>query len=306
MRGSPEGRFLVKAQLYRRLVVIWHTIMLCNRNTSTRIGDTMFLRGRGVIGLIFAAAMLVLPASQAGGQVRSDQWNSMSAKQLESGIEKQHPAAYFILAQKLYGEGRRDDATMWFYIGQIRYRAYLITNPNLNPSGDPAVFSSLFNTIGPVINGYAFGDIPQLLKIIDRAKDVGKLGGFGCPHAFDLGDLLSLDRLVQYEVLSRDLAYGLYEVLHVHFRLEIHDLSVGDYDLGFFLYSLFFAGEGLSPGFFVLLLPLRDGRGFACSLPAGSLSLPPVTLFLLEELLPPLLDFGLTVRRGLIGRVRIV
>lgn len=131
----------------------------------------MFLRGRGVLGFIFASAMLVLPASQAGGQVRSDQWNSLSAKQLESGIEKEHPAAYFILAQKLYGEGRRDDATMWFYIGQIRYRAYLITNPNLNPSGDPAVFSSLFNTIGPVINGYAFGDIPQLLKIIDRALD---------------------------------------------------------------------------------------------------------------------------------------
>jgi hypothetical protein len=131
----------------------------------------MFLRGRGVLGFIFASAMLVLPVSQAGGQVRSDQWNSLSAKQLESGIEKEHPAAYFILAQKLYGEGRRDDATMWFYIGQIRYRAYLITNPNLNPSGDPAVFSSLFNTIGPVINGYAFGDIPQLLKIIDRALD---------------------------------------------------------------------------------------------------------------------------------------
>jgi len=131
----------------------------------------MFFRGRRFFGLIFAAAMLALPASQAAAQVRSDQWNTMSAKQLEAGIEKQHPAAYFILAKKMFEEGRRDDATMWFYIGQIRYRAYLITNPNLNPSGDPAVFSALFNTIGPVINGYAFGDIPQLLKIIDRALD---------------------------------------------------------------------------------------------------------------------------------------
>jgi hypothetical protein len=105
------------------------------------------------------------------GQARTDDWAKQAPAQIEAGIEKKHPAAYFVLANKLYEEGKKDDATFWFYVGQIRYRAYLRANPNLNPSGDPALFSSLFNVTGPTINGYAFGDIPQLLKIIDRALD---------------------------------------------------------------------------------------------------------------------------------------
>ena len=105
------------------------------------------------------------------GQARNDDFAKQTAAQIEDKIETKHPAAFFVLAIKKFEEGKRDDAVMWFYIGQIRYRAYLITNPNLDKSGDPALFSSLFQTIGPAINGYAFGDIPQLIKTIDRALD---------------------------------------------------------------------------------------------------------------------------------------
>lgn len=108
---------------------------------------------------------------EAYPQARADNWARQSPAQIEKGIEAKHPAAYFVLALKLSEQGRHDDATFWFYVGQIRYRAYLLTNPRLDPTGDPALFSSMFATIGPTINGYAFGDIPQLLKIIDRALE---------------------------------------------------------------------------------------------------------------------------------------
>jgi hypothetical protein len=118
--------------------------------------------------LVLAAAVISKPGH---AQTRADDWAKQTPAQIESGIEAKHPAAFFILALKLFEQGKRDDATRWFYIGQIRYRAYLATNPNLNPSGDPALFSSLFHSVGPTINGYAFGDIPQLQKIIDQALD---------------------------------------------------------------------------------------------------------------------------------------
>lgn len=121
--------------------------------------------------LVFIVMAAAATPESIFGQARNDDWASQTAAQIEDRIETKHPAAYFILAQKRFQEGNRDDAVFWFYVGQIRYRSYLITNPNLNPSGDPAVFSSLFNAMGPAINGYAFGDIPQLMKTIDRALE---------------------------------------------------------------------------------------------------------------------------------------
>jgi hypothetical protein len=120
--------------------------------------------------VVTALAVAGMPEA-AIGQAKSDDWAKQTPAQIEDRIETKHPTAYFVLALKLFEQGKKDDATFWFYVGQIRYRAYLVANPKLEPSGDPALFSSLFNTIGPVINGYAFGDIPQLLKIIDRALE---------------------------------------------------------------------------------------------------------------------------------------
>ena len=37
----------------------------------------------------------------------------------------------------------------------------------LNPTGEPALFSSLFETLGPPVNAWAFGDIPKLQRTID-------------------------------------------------------------------------------------------------------------------------------------------
>src|SRR3546814_20068384 len=58
-------------------------------------------------------------------------------------------------------------------------------------------------------------------------------------------DLLSLHRLVQYEILTGYLANGLNQVLDVHFGLEVDYFAIGDYYFGF-----------LRPGFGLLPVPV--------------------------------------------------
>jgi len=93
---------------------------------------------------------------------------TLSIEQLKNGIENRHPSSLYILAEKLFAGGKKDEAVFWFYAGQLRYRVYLLVNQGkLDPSGDPAVFASLSEVVGRPINEYAFGDIPQLVKTID-------------------------------------------------------------------------------------------------------------------------------------------
>lgn len=122
--------------------------------------------------------LLVVLAFEAFGTIESVNAQShtgdlikQTAAQIEDRIATKHPAAYFILAFKKFEEGKRDDATFWFYAGQIRYRAYLISRSNLESSGDPTLFASLMQQIGRPINEYAFGDTEQLAKIVDRALE---------------------------------------------------------------------------------------------------------------------------------------
>jgi hypothetical protein len=111
------------------------------------------------ISLFFAGSVLPAPAVD---------WATLSIEQLKNGIEKQHPSGLYILAQKLFARGQKDEAVFWYYAGQLRYRVYLTVNKSkLDPSGDPAVFSALTEEIGRPINEYAFGDIPRLAKTID-------------------------------------------------------------------------------------------------------------------------------------------
>jgi hypothetical protein len=93
----------------------------------------------------------------------------LSPAELKKGIEKQHPAAYYVLAQKLFASGEKDEAVFWFYVGQLRYRFHVTANPGLDPSGDPALLASLNESLGRPINEYAFSDLKTLRATMDRA-----------------------------------------------------------------------------------------------------------------------------------------
>ncbi|NHT77707.1 hypothetical protein G8E10_18545 [Rhizobiaceae bacterium CRRU44] len=77
------------------------------------------------------------------------------------------PSDIMLRAAPLMQAGRRDEATFWFYAGQLRWRSRLNASPAQDQTGEPALFSSLFETLGPPVNGWAFGDIPKLQRTID-------------------------------------------------------------------------------------------------------------------------------------------
>lgn len=108
------------------------------------------------------------PGIAAGGKDAADQSPSQSIEALAAGIEHEHALAALELSKHLWESGRRDDAVFFFYLGQLRYRAYLSANPNGDPSGGRALFDALMSTMGPPINQYAFGDIQALVATIDR------------------------------------------------------------------------------------------------------------------------------------------
>jgi hypothetical protein len=109
--------------------------------------------------------------SEDTAKSQDQDYSAMTVDQLRDGIENRHPAAYLILAQKLFTGGKRDEAIFWLYEGQLRFRIYLACHPDLPSDGEPALFSSMNHVIAKPLNQYAFGDIDTLVATIDRALD---------------------------------------------------------------------------------------------------------------------------------------
>ncbi len=81
-------------------------------------------------------------------------------------LHGKHPAEYYKAAMEVFRDGDREAGVIILYLGQLRYRTHLSARTDLPRSGDPALFASLSESIGRPINEWAFGDIPNLLKII--------------------------------------------------------------------------------------------------------------------------------------------
>lgn len=129
--------------------------------------------------ILIAIAFLNLCGAASAALSTSDIQKLPHAK-IEAALANEHPSAYYSYASRLFHEGKKDDAVFWFYVGQLRYRFHLKANPKLDPSGDPALFSSLSATVGEVINLYAGGDVKEWVKGIDRALkwDADTANGF--------------------------------------------------------------------------------------------------------------------------------
>ncbi|HET6275801.1 MAG TPA: hypothetical protein VFE16_07725 [Candidatus Cybelea sp.] len=83
----------------------------------------------------------------------------------------------YVGAIRLYDLGYRWEATYWFYAAQYSGRqfALLADQKKLGGVGDPGfefhhAQDAFFQLVGPDINGYAFGDIDALVKIIRRVQ----------------------------------------------------------------------------------------------------------------------------------------
>ena len=120
--------------------------------------------------LLLITFTLVLCQACATQQSSQNLYDAMSIEELKQNASELHPSGIYMLSGKLLKNGNKDDSVFWFYVGQLRYRVYLAANPNLDPSGDPALFGSLNATLGQSINEYAGGNPDTWVKQIEKAK----------------------------------------------------------------------------------------------------------------------------------------
>src|SRR5215472_5106762 len=87
----------------------------------------------------------------------------------------------YVAAIRLYDLGYRKESIYWFYSAQYRGRllASLIDRDKMGSMGDPGfelfqAQNAFQQLVGRYINGYAFGDIDQLVPIIQRVQKEGQ------------------------------------------------------------------------------------------------------------------------------------
>jgi len=86
------------------------------------------------------------------------------------------PMTLMVLSIRFYDVGLRDDSVFWFYAAKARYLTYRdVINQQAMRTGIFDVvedgMSGFVQLGGPVINGYAFCDIPKQIATLDRAID---------------------------------------------------------------------------------------------------------------------------------------
>jgi hypothetical protein len=125
------------------------------------------LKGWG--GLIACGLFLVVVAP-SWAELPRVPGDRMTTAQIEKGAPAVHPATLYVLAQRLFAEGRKDEAVFWYYVGQLRFRFYLAVNPHLESSGDPALFSVLSDVVGNPIDRFGFQDPRKLVQTLERVE----------------------------------------------------------------------------------------------------------------------------------------
>jgi hypothetical protein len=87
----------------------------------------------------------------------------------------------YVGAIRLYDLGYRKEAIYWFYSAQYRGRqfAVLLDQTKMGSIGSPGfellhAQNAFYQLVGPYINGYAFGDIDGLVKIVERVQKEGR------------------------------------------------------------------------------------------------------------------------------------
>jgi hypothetical protein len=87
----------------------------------------------------------------------------------------------YVAAIRLYDLGYRKEAVYWFYSAQYRGRQFgiLLDQSKMGSIGSPGfellqAQNAFFQLVGPYINGYAFGDMDGLVKVVERVQQDGR------------------------------------------------------------------------------------------------------------------------------------
>ena len=121
------------------------------------------------------------PFSKGLGANTEPEFVATIARMKQSWDTLSFPETY-VAAIRLYDLGFKKEAIYWFYSAQYRGRLFatLIDQEKMGSMGDPGfelfqAQNAFQQLVGPYINGYAFGDIDQLIPIIERVRKEGKV-----------------------------------------------------------------------------------------------------------------------------------
>lgn len=136
------------------------------------------VRALNAAALAVAAVFIGSPASAGlfGSTPQVDQATALAThetiEQLTRDVEHMHPVAMFVLAKRQFDAGNLDEAQFWYYEGKIRWLAYLHNNPALEGGlNEGGRFDTFQQDISPDIDWCAAEDVPNYLKIVNRALD---------------------------------------------------------------------------------------------------------------------------------------
>ncbi|HEY4271246.1 MAG TPA: hypothetical protein VGM65_04515 [Candidatus Udaeobacter sp.] len=125
-------------------------------------------------------------------------------------------AEVYVAAIRLYDLGFRKESIYWFYSAQYRGRLFatLIDREKMGSMGDPGfelvqAQNAFQQLVGPYINGYAFGDIDQLIPIIERVQREGK----GVPDLTKIYPRVSFKPKSEWDAGNKGLNEGLTKLL---------------------------------------------------------------------------------------------
>ncbi|HJR13742.1 MAG TPA: hypothetical protein VJ833_07570 [Rhodanobacteraceae bacterium] len=94
---------------------------------------------------------------------------TLPPEQIERELPNANPADYLVYSATLWGNGERDKALFWFYVGELRYRFCLKAMQSGAPACDAALFGSLHQEIGSQINLYAGSNPDNYIAQINKA-----------------------------------------------------------------------------------------------------------------------------------------
>jgi hypothetical protein len=99
-------------------------------------------------------------------------------ERIKAGPQNFAPPVLYALANVLFERGEKDDATFWYYAGQLRAR--FDANRCADVTARQAV-RELNRSFGVGINKYAFEDLPKLEALIPRVVEWDRR----TPHKYD-------------------------------------------------------------------------------------------------------------------------
>lgn len=119
--------------------------------------------------ILFAIALSVTATAANAEALTQDQIKSMSNKEIEANLPDSHPAMAFAYAMKLFKANKKDQAVIWYYVGQLRYRFHILSNPPAD--AEIAQLAQVNSSFGPAVSDWAGRNVRYWTEQIGHSLD---------------------------------------------------------------------------------------------------------------------------------------